>query len=145
MPSPAHTIFGATRLNAPGYLAGVDFTPDGCTLVALGGRAPGERTKVVRFGIADGKLIEERSVPGYWSEIVCLPDGGCLVWSSNSVARLDAADAVLWKVKEKTSNTPFFFVSALRDGSLFATSVVLEEAVLRPAKGRHRAKRRDLP
>jgi uncharacterized protein YjbI with pentapeptide repeats/WD40 repeat protein len=114
---PSHVVFGATRFNAPGSFAGIDFSLDGRSLVAL---VPGDgQTRLHRFRVEDGQLLDARTVSGHWTSIAILPDGGCLLWARESVVRLDARDAVTWKIDEPSSGS-FFFVSASKDGALVA-------------------------
>jgi hypothetical protein len=73
------TIFGAKSFNAASSFAGLDFLPDGDSLIAL---VPGDgRTKLVRFRVEDGQLLDERTVAGSWKGIAVLPEGGCLLWT----------------------------------------------------------------
>lgn len=114
---PSREVFGTTRFNAPGSFSGIDFSLDGRSLVAL---VPGDgQTKLHRFRVEDGQLLDERAISGHWTNIAILPDGGCLLWARESVARLDARDAVTWKIDEPSSG-PFYFVSASKDGALVA-------------------------
>jgi len=111
------TIFGAKSFNAAGSFAGLDFLPDGESLVAL---VPADgRTRLVRFRAQDGRLLDERTVAGAWKGMAILPDGGCFLWTREAIARLDAGDQVLWQI-EAASGVSFAFVTAEQDGSLVA-------------------------
>lgn len=112
------TLFGAPRFNAPGFFAGSDFTPDGQALVAL---VPSERTRLHRFRVDDGQLVETRTLEGRWTGVKCLEDGGYLLWAPlrGTVARFDSKLEMLWELARGSAHS-FRFLSALPTGRYIA-------------------------
>ncbi|UQA60497.1 pentapeptide repeat-containing protein [Polyangium aurulentum] len=110
-------IHGAKSFNAAGSFAGLDFLPDGESLVAL---VPGDgRTRLLRFRVQDGRLLDERTVADAWTGMAIFPDGDCLLWTREAIARLDAGDQFLWRI-EAESGMAFRLVTVAQDGSLLA-------------------------
>ncbi|WP_437739607.1 pentapeptide repeat-containing protein [Sorangium sp. So ce1504] len=111
-------VFGATRFNASGSFTGLDFSPDSRALVAL---VTGEkRTKVHRFAVDDGRVLDEQTVTGRFTGVFALPDGDLLLWARGSIARLGQDGELSWKLGEKATRK-FAFATVSADGAIVAT------------------------
>ncbi|MDY7233146.1 pentapeptide repeat-containing protein [Hyalangium rubrum] len=113
---PTRRVHGASCFNAPGTFAGIAFSPDSRTLVAL---LPGEdSTRCVSFAVDSGAVVAQREIKGLWRHVRVLPGGDLIVSSWGKVRRLSPSGKTVWTVEGEQA---LHLGAVSPDGSLLAT------------------------
>lgn len=115
-PRPTRTTYGASRFNAPGFLAGLDFTADSRALLALVSGA--KTSRLVSFSMTDGAVVERRDLEGAWFHVRALAGGEVILWSRDQIRRLSSNGEILWTIEKPA---PRGGVAVARDGAYVVT------------------------